>query len=415
MKIVAWVAWLALMTAALWPALARDVPQVPDQTLPASARATADADIVFASRPDERRLLVLNGATASSIDIGSTPGALATTTAGDRVYVAVPDGVAVLDVTQRRVVERLPVGPVDRLALSADGRLLYTVVAGAERTSIGAVDTRTRTTLEPFVIDRGVASTAAVSSDGMVLFLGHRFYSGMTHVVDLVGGTFWRSPLLEDGVSDLAVSADGTRLYALNGTTFGGRVTVIDTATGAIVAEPSTGDDPTSIVLDPVRGRLYTANFRSESVSVIDAATLETLETINADQYPMRLAVAPGGGTLYVAHNEGPLVAIDTQSLERSPLPVPSGDTVFASVTLSPDAGAALARAAAYAGRSVRPNFLRLALLAGVLIAFVAGFITRARAVPTVAAAVAVGALWWGAAVWLGAGGDSPWVYVVHR
>jgi YVTN family beta-propeller protein len=74
-----------------------------------------------------------------------------------------------------------------------------------------------------------------------------------------------------------------------------GTVSVIDTATNAVVTTIAVGDTPVAVAVAPNGTRAYVTNFFSETVSVIDTATNAVVATIPVGNGPWGVAVSPGG------------------------------------------------------------------------------------------------------------------------
>jgi YVTN family beta-propeller protein len=81
-------------------------------------------------------------------------------------------------------------------------------------------------------------------------------------------------------------------------------VSVVDTATNAVIATIPVGDSPFGVAVSPDGSKVYVTNLGSASVSVIDAATNTVTATIPVGLQPSGVAVTPDGSKLYVA-NEG--------------------------------------------------------------------------------------------------------------
>lgn len=78
------------------------------------------------------------------------------------------------------------------------------------------------------------------------------------------------------------------------------------------------GEQPVDIAIDAGRDRLYTANFVSGDVSVLDTATHEVLNTLDVPGRPIAVAVDPGGRRIFIADHAGRRIyAIDTASGSR--------------------------------------------------------------------------------------------------
>lgn len=94
-----------------------------------------------------------------------------------------------------------------------------------------------------------------------------------------------------------------------------GTVSVIDTATNAVVGMPITvGVEPRGITFAPNGTRAYVANGDSDTVSVIDAATRAVTATIAVGGEPRGIAASPDGARVYVANVEDNPFGVDTVS-----------------------------------------------------------------------------------------------------
>ena len=139
----------------------------------------------------------------------------------------------------------------------------------------------------------------------------------------------------------LAVHPGLGRLYARTtdrGQPAQGLVTMLDSATGQVLAVTQTGPDPWGegdLAVDTVRGRVYAVNPGDTTATVLDAATLESVATLDG---VVRLAVDEAGGRLYVA-GPGSLRALDVggyQTLAEAPLP---SDQDLLALAVDPTAG----------------------------------------------------------------------------
>jgi YVTN family beta-propeller protein len=82
---------------------------------------------------------------------------------------------------------------------------------------------------------------------------------------------------------------DGARVYVSNGRD--GTVSVIDTASQAIVATVKVGQRPWNMAVTPDGTKLYVANGRSGSVSVIDTRSNERLRDIAVGELPWGVVI----------------------------------------------------------------------------------------------------------------------------
>jgi YVTN family beta-propeller protein len=206
------------------------------------------------------------------IDVGGHPFGLEIT--GDRLYVADQAGtVSVIDVNDNSELVRIPVeGDPFGVAATAD-RVYVTNYAGG---TVAVVDQATNATVE------GVAAAA-----------DRRDPSGYPYFAAVIGG----------------------RLYVVNSATNALTIidrsitTVVDVAanTRAVDAIPS-GASPVDVV---VRGdRLYVGNVNCGTVTVVDVATNQPVETIGVGIQPGLMAATPDGRTIYVADVMGGTVRV---------------------------------------------------------------------------------------------------------
>jgi YVTN family beta-propeller protein len=84
-------------------------------------------------------------------------------------------------------------------------------------------------------------------------------------------------------------SPDGKRVYVANGR--GGTLSVIEASTNAVTATVPVGQRPWGIDLTSDGTKLYTANGPSNDVSVVDAQTLKVIKKIPAGKIPWGVAV----------------------------------------------------------------------------------------------------------------------------
>ena len=107
---------------------------------------------------------------------------------------------------------------------------------------------------------------------------------------------------------ELAVSADGARLFALcEGTD---EVVVLEPRSGAILRRIPVGRVPKGLTLSPDGGRLYVANSWSDSVSEIDTSSLAVVRSLPAGFEPNAVVTDREGRSLYIANRIGNDVSV---------------------------------------------------------------------------------------------------------
>jgi YVTN family beta-propeller protein len=214
-------------------------------------------------------------------------------------------------------------GPISDLALSADGERL--LVANHGHASVSVIDTHTRRVTEtvpgldePFGVayagrdaGRAYVSTASPAYDAIA-------------VVDPAANTVIARHPLALSVTDLAVSPDGTRVYATRNGARGADLAVLDTATGRIeavdlAAEPGTTAE--CVRVSPDGARVYVAVNGPDGgrlVALRGHGEPRILESVGIGLAVRDVAVSPDGATAYVASCTAVLGAvidvIDTRS-----------------------------------------------------------------------------------------------------
>jgi YVTN family beta-propeller protein len=102
---------------------------------------------------------------------------------------------------------------------------------------------------------------------------------------------------------DLALSPDGTRLYAT--ARDAGTLLVIDTAARRVLAEIPAGRRPCGVALDRAGTTAYVSDQEGDAIAVIDLARRTTVRRLPTGFGPTGVALAEDGGTLVVANAFG--------------------------------------------------------------------------------------------------------------
>jgi YVTN family beta-propeller protein len=106
----------------------------------------------------------------------------------------------------------------------------------------------------------------------------------------------------------MAINPTGTRIYLTN---FSGEtLSVIDTATNALIAAIPVGVNPDSVAMNPGGTLLYVVNSGSDTVSVIDAATNTVTGTIPVGRYPHAFGNFVGPATISPTDTTPPTVTV---------------------------------------------------------------------------------------------------------
>ena len=185
------------------------------------------------------------------------------------------------------------------------------------------------------------ASDMVLSPDGRHLYVAHDQITdggtGVVSVIDIVSATTVAVVPVND-VAALAISRDGARLYAVSCERHtyyqypAGRLTVIDTASHAVVETIAVGACPETVAASPDGAYLYITHYDTNSVSAVNRTT-GSVTALALRDAPLAVVFTPDSAHAYVC-NVGSLTVIDTASHDAEDIHV--GD-LPRGLRLSPD------------------------------------------------------------------------------
>jgi YVTN family beta-propeller protein len=199
--------------------------------------------------------------------------------AGKKVYVtnctaqcssSSPGTVTVLDAATNKVIATISVAPTTNapgLAVSPDGRRVY--VTNEISDNVPVIDTATDTVIATIPV--GDSTSAAVSPDGTKVYIPNR--GNHVAVVDAATNEVITSTgFINGGLFGVSVTPDGRKVFVANFDA--NTVTVIDTATDAVVAAIPVGVQPIAfgVFIQPAprfAGTPGKANCYGQSVSAL--------------------------------------------------------------------------------------------------------------------------------------------------
>jgi YVTN family beta-propeller protein len=255
---------------------------------------------------------------------------------GEHIYVARSDSVVVIN-GRHHIVGRIPVsGPPKSLTTAADGAQLLVVDYDG---SVLVVDTGDYSAQAPLT---GCACAVVVSPDGHYLYAAHdRDTDGgansVVSAIDVACATTVATVPVND-VAALAISPDGSRLYAISCDRRSyyqypaGWLTIIDTASHAAVSTIAVGACPETITVSPDGDYLYITHYDTCSVSAVNLTTGSSTSLVLRDA-PLAVVFAPDSGHAYV-RNARSLTVIDTTTNDADD--IDAGD-LPRGLQLSPD------------------------------------------------------------------------------
>ena len=204
---------------------------------------------------------------------------------------------------------------------------------GGQASPVTVVDTTTDTVIAQISMPQGGAVALAVSPDGTRVYAPNLWSNYLT-VIDTGSNSIVATIPIGTGALGVAITSDGQRVYlSCNGDN---AVKVLDTTTNAVIGTiPATGGIY-GIAVSPDGSRVYTANSQTNSVSVIDTAANAVITAVPVGIGPHMLAVTPDGSRVHVPNRYGNTVSVIDTATNTAIATVPVGAQPYA-VAISPD------------------------------------------------------------------------------
>jgi len=286
-----------------------------------------------------------------SITVGQQPNQIVISPDGSTLYVSntTSSTVSVISTSTASVLKTIQVGFGPRgMAISPDGTRVY--VASYISESISVISTATQQIITTFTA-QGSPHKLAVSANGSKLYVSRGIPSSL-RVVDASSGLTEATIPMPGDVRGMALSPSGKALYVItercsNYPCPPGELTVIDTDTGGVKQTVTVGINPQDVSVSPngtnvyvsdlndllvidaeLNGPaqtfrragggaisyspdglwLYSANFFSAKVLLIETATNQIQSSISVPRRPVDLLVSPDSERLFVLSQvDGPV------------------------------------------------------------------------------------------------------------
>ena len=129
-----------------------------------------------------------------------------------------------------------------------------------------------------------------------------------------------------DGSHMLALAPDQGRLFSSN-MGGAGSVSVFDFATGEKIADIDTGKECEGIGVSPDGRWVWAGNRAEDTVSIIDADTLELVKTLESPGFPYRVEFTPDGRYALVPHARSGTLMVGDVAAQRVLRHIPLGLT----------------------------------------------------------------------------------------
>jgi YVTN family beta-propeller protein len=282
----------------------------------------------------------------ATIPVGKFPHDPSLSPAGDYVYVAndLDGSVSVINTATNTVIKTITVGGfLGDVAVSPDGSFAY--VTSSSFDTLYRVNTQFNFIIGSTALAGSIPGEVAFDPSGAYAYV-IRESNGSVAVVKTSNGTVVTTiaGAAQSGPTDVAVRADGKRIYVSND--FANTVSVIDTdpldvGYNTVVASIAL-ERPNGVAVSPDGTRLYVSREFSgavigNTVWVIDTATNSVIDTVVVGAKPSALAVSPDGTRVYVANSGGDdTVSVIDTATDTVIATIPVG-SIPAGVAVSPD------------------------------------------------------------------------------
>ena len=264
---------------------------------PSAVIVSPNGAYAYVGNRDAGTVSVINTATdqvTATVTVGSSPMGLAIAPDGTHVYVANRDAgtVSVINTATNQVTATVALPVVAApyaIAIAPDGRRAY--VANSGNKSVSVIDTATNTvTTTVSTINVSVDSVATSPDGASVYVVGSAGGSGAFLVINAAtsavdGG----GPVGGRLAGNIALSPDGTRAYVTGSdpnnpmNALAGAITVIDTAKGFSIGSLPVGNYPVGLAISPGGTFAYAASYVDNTVSAVLTNPPPIAETPNVN------------------------------------------------------------------------------------------------------------------------------------
>lgn len=284
-----------------------EVARIPTGVVPLSVLMTPDQRYLFVANTgggegtSENRVTVIETAThqvAANIEVDTAPLDLALSADGQLVYVtnSQSKSISVIEVAGLTVRSRIRV-PVVRgpfgVAIHPNGSRLY--VTDIDGNQVLVVDTARRATVGRIDVIEDPRSLV-ISADGKRLYVSGGDFGegggGGIAVVDTESESVVTTIRIDGGIFRLALSPDGSRLYATDRSN--AQLVVVDVAQNRVVNSVQVlpeGEETRDLFVSRDGSQVYVANEESHDLVIFDAESLQILRTLSFEDRPRGIAV----------------------------------------------------------------------------------------------------------------------------
>ena len=224
------------------------------------------------------------------------------------------DGIGLVYVARGKFLRKIPAGSdPEQFCLSPDGSRIY--IANEDVSAATALNAADGEVLSIIPVTREPEGVG-VSPDGKFFYIGCET-AGDVFGIDTATFKIVAHLQVHPRPRSVAFSPDGSRAFVPSESS--GELNVIDTArqnVTKVVTLPK-GSRPQCIRISADGKKIYASTGRGGTICVVNAATLEVLNTIKVGQRPWGIAISPDGKFLFAANGPSDDVSVVDLAAEK--------------------------------------------------------------------------------------------------
>ena len=224
--------------------------------------------------------------------------------------------IMVIDVESREKIKDIKPTPYYKphgMVVTPDNKTLY-ATCEANR-AVVEMDIKSGKVLRSFETDQKLSHMLALSPDQKMIYTANAA-EGTVTFIDLASGTRLGSTRSGSGCEGIAVTNDGSEVWATNRRS--DTIVIIDTKTRKIIEEVECRGYPMRVMFTPDGARAVVACAARNYLNVFDTKTRESIDVVRTRQVPVGIDITPDGKTAFSANNGEPSVSIiDLDSMKE--------------------------------------------------------------------------------------------------
>lgn len=184
----------------------------------------------------------------------------------------------------------------------------FAYITNSGSANILVFDTATETGVTPIPLPAGtVPYGIAVSPDGSRVYATHFAFVGKLFVVDTATNAVLASPTVGMFPFGVAVHPSGNKAFVTT-VQNGGKLVAVDATTFSLTTVNI--GNPRGVAVHPDGSKIYVVNYFNDTLTVVDAATLSVIGSIEVGISPIGVVVSPDGNRGYVTNEDSGTVSV---------------------------------------------------------------------------------------------------------